>query len=355
MDAVGSERAILMGSSEGGQMCMLFAATFPERTAGLVLYACYANSMKTPGNPGGHFPTDPEELERFIEHGLKDWGKPVDARGWAPSVAADRAYLEWSATWERLGASPGAARALARMNSAMDVSHVLPAIRVPTLVLHRTGDRNCPVEGGRQLGRLIPGAKYIEFPGSDHSLYTGDSDAIIDEIEEFVTGVRPAMEPDRMLATVLFTDIVGSTEHAARLGDREWRALLDRHHHLVRRALSRFRGREVHTTGDGFLATFDGPARAIRCASAIQDGVQRLGIDLRAGLHTGEIELMDDEVGGIAVHIGARVAATAGAGEVLVSSTVKDLVAGSGIDFEDRGTHALKGVPGEWRLYRVIA
>src|SRR4051794_18092872 len=210
MDAVGSERAILLGSSEGGQMSMLFGATFPERTIGLVLYASYGSSAKTPDNPYGHFPTDPEELERFIEDGLKDWGKPVDARGWAPSVAADRVYLEWSAAWERLGASPGAARALARMNSAVDVRHILPAIRVPTLVMHRTGDRNCPVGAGRELGQQIPGAKYVEFPGNDHSMYTGDSDPIIDEVEEFVTGVRPVVEPDRMLATILFTDIVGS-------------------------------------------------------------------------------------------------------------------------------------------------
>jgi class 3 adenylate cyclase len=294
------------------------------------------------------------ELEQYIENGLRNWGRPIDALRWSPSRTDERDYLEWSATSDRLGASPGAARALARMNAAIDVRHVLPAIKVPTLVLHRTGDRNCSVELGRYLAQHIPGARYVEFPGDDHSLYVGDADAVIDEIEEFLTGVRPAVEPDRMLATVLFTDIVGSTEHAARLGDRQWRVLLDSHHHLVRRALSRFRGREIHTTGDGFLATFDGPARAIRCACAIQDGVQRLNVDLRAGLHTGEIELMDDDVGGLAVHIGARVAAAAGPREVFVSSTVKDLVAGSGIEFYDRGTHILKGVPGEWRLFRVI-
>jgi alpha/beta hydrolase fold/Adenylate and Guanylate cyclase catalytic domain len=335
MDAAGSERAVLMGSSEGGPMCMLFAATYPERTAGLVLYGTYATNTKTPDNPWGSFPADPVELERVIEERLRDWGKPVDALGWSPGLAAERDYLEWSATSDRLGASPGAARALARMNGAIDVRHVLPAINVPTLVLHRTGDRNCSVELGRYLARHIAGAQYMEFPGDDHSLYIGDSDAIMDEIEEFVTGARPAAEPDRTLATVLFTDIVGSIEHAARVGDRQWRTLLDSHHHLVRRALSRFRGREIHTTGDGFLATFDGPARAIRCAAAIREGVQRLGIDLRAGLHTGEIELMGADIGGLAVHIGARVAAEAGPGEVLVSSTVKDLVAGSGIAFED--------------------
>jgi class 3 adenylate cyclase len=254
----------------------------------------------------------------------------------------------------RLSTSPGAAIALSRMNAEIDIRHVLPAIRVPTLVLHRTGDRDDHVEEGRYLAAHIPGARFVELPGDDHLSFIGDMDAVVDEIEEFVTGARPDREPDRVLATVMFTDIVGSTEHAVRLGDRRWRDLQERHHALVRRELARHRGREIDTAGDGFLATFDGPARAIRCAKAIGAGVRELGLEVRAGLHTGECELRGERVSGIAVHTGARVAAQAGPGEVLVSSTVKDLVAGSGLQFEDRGVHALKGVPGEWRLYAVV-
>jgi class 3 adenylate cyclase len=272
----------------------------------------------------------------------------------APSRAEDRTYLEWSAAVNRLGASPGAAVALLRMNAEIDIRAILPSIRVPTLVIHRDGDEWCPVQGGRYLARHIPGARYVELPGTDHSLWAGNSDAVIDEIEEFLTGTHQAVEPDRVLATVLFTDIVGSTERLAEVGDRRWRELLGDHFRLARRDLARHRGREIKTTGDGLLATFDGPARAIRCAGAIRDSARQLGIEVRAGLHTGEVEILDQDLGGIAVHIGARVAAEAGPGEVLVSGTVKDLVAGSGIGFEDRGPRALKGVPGEWRLFKAV-
>jgi class 3 adenylate cyclase len=239
------------------------------------------------------------------------------------------------------------------MAAEIDIRHVLPAIRVPTLILHRTGDQAVSVMESRYMAERIPGAKYVELPGDDHFASAGDPDAILDEIQEFLTGVRPAPEPDRVLATVLFTDIVGSTQRAAELGDRRWHDLLDSYYGLARRELERFRGREIKTLGDGFLATFDGPARGIRCACAVSDSAGQLGLAIRAGLHTGECEMMEDDVGGIAVHIGARVAAQAGAGEVLVSSTVKDLVAGSGIGFEDRGSHALKGIPEEWRLFAV--
>ena len=239
------------------------------------------------------------------------------------------------------------------MNAEMDVRHVLPAIRVPTLILHSVGDGGLDVRGSRYMAERIPAAKYVELAGNDHLPWLEDADAILDEVEEFLTGVRHGPEPDRVLATVLFTDIVGSTEHAATLGDRRWRDLLESYHALVRRELSRFRGREIDTAGDGFLATFDGPARAVRCAGAVCEGSRPLGFAVRAGLHTGECEVLGDKVSGIAVHIGARVAALAGPGEVLVSSTVKDLVAGSGLRFQDRGVHALKGVPGEWRLYAV--
>jgi class 3 adenylate cyclase len=243
--------------------------------------------------------------------------------------------------------------ALRRMNGQIDIRDTLSVIRVPTLVLHRSGDLDTSIEEGRYLAAHIPGARFVELPGADHLPWAGNQDAILEEVEEFLTGVRPVAEPDRVLATVLFTDIVGSTEHAAELGDRHWRDVLVSHHGIVRRELDRFRDREVKTVGDGFLATFDGPARGVRCACAIRDGVRSVGVSIRAGLHTGECEFLENDVGGIAVHIGARVAAKAQSEEVLVSSTVKDLVVGSGIEFEDRGVHRLRGVPGEWRLYAV--
>ncbi len=345
MDAVGSERAALLGASEGGSLVSLFAATYPGRTSALVLY----------GTIGRHAAQglSSEQLQPILDAMERNWGQGIDLPMWAPSRAHDPQLKQWYSRWQRLVASPGAWIALFRMNQKIDIRHVLPAIRVPTLILHRTGDRAVSVEEGRYLAERIPGAKYVELPGTDHFWFVGDSDAILDEVQEFLTGVRPAPEPDRMLATVLFTDIVGSTQRAAELGDRRWRDLLDSYYALSRRELGRFRGREVKTTGDGFLATFDGPARGIRCASAISGSVDQLGIAIRAGLHTGECEMMGEDVGGIAVHIGARVTAEATGGEVLVSSTVKDLVAGSGLEFEERGSHRLKGVPDEWRLFAV--
>jgi pimeloyl-ACP methyl ester carboxylesterase len=352
MDAARVERAALFGVSEGGAMGLLFAATYPERTAALVLYGAQPRFLRAEDYPWG---VDPEQYERVLAETPGKWGRTDDrVLRLAPSLADDARHREWFFTNQRLGASPGAAIALFRMNMQIDVRHVLPTVRVPTLVLHRTGDRMMPVEHSRYIAERIPGAKYVELPGIDHALYAGDSDRILREIEEFLTGTHRAVEPDRVLATVLFTDIVGSTERAAALGDRRWRDLLEEHHTVVRRELGRFRGREVRPTGDGFLATFDGPARAIRCAGSIVGAVRPLGVDIRAGLHTGEVELMGDDIGGIAVHLGARVAAEAGPGEVLVSSTVKDLVAGSGLQFDDRGAHALKGVPGQWRLFAVV-
>jgi pimeloyl-ACP methyl ester carboxylesterase len=345
MQEAGSERAAVLGISEGGAMSALFAATYPERTSALVLYGTFAEFRS--------WVPSPQDLEHFLRAIDETWGTGSSLPHFAPSAAKDEQFRRWWARHERLGASPGAAMALMRMNSEIDVRHVLPMIRVPTLVLHRTGDVTVNVEAGRYQAAHIPGAKYVELPGVDHIPFIGDADAVLDEIEEFLTGVRPAPESDRVLATVLFTDIVGSTEHAARLGDRRWRDLLQAHHGLVRRELARFRGREVDTAGDGFLASFDGPARAVRCACAIGDAVRPLGIEVRAGLHTGECEVMGERVGGIAVHIGARVAGLAGPGEVWISSTVKDLVAGSGLRFADRGTHSLKGVPGEWRLFTI--
>ena len=350
MDSVGSERAALLGASEGGSLCTLFAATHPERTSALILCGAVATTRWSPETP---WALTRETFETWIQTVGREWGGPLAIELFAPSVAHDQRFRDWWARLLRLAASPATAIALLRMLDDIDVRPVLPTIRVPTLVLHCTGDRAVNVENGRYLGRHIPNAKYVELPGADHFPYVGDTDAILAEIEEFLTGARHAPEADRVLATVLFTDIVGSTAHAAGMGDQRWRDLLGSYQALVRGELARSRGREVKTLGDGFLATFDGPARAIRCACAIRDSVRPLGIEIRAGLHTGECELMDDDVGGIAVHIGARVASSAAPGEVLVSSTVKDLVAGSGLRFADRGTHHLRGVPGEWRLFAV--
>ena len=350
MDAVGSQKAALLGISEGGPMSLLFAATYPQRTSALILYGSYARRAWAPDHPCG---VSEEEMQRALDAMEREWGGPVTIETRAPSMVHDEGYRQWLGNYLRLAASPGAAMAIMRMNMEIDVRHVLPAIRVPTLVLHRTGERLTRVEQARYMAERIPGAKLVELAGMDHTPYAGDADPIASEVEEFLTGVRRVAEPDRVLATVLFTDIVGSTERAAALGDRGWRELLESHHALVRRELVRFRGREIDTAGDGFLATFDGPARAVRCACAISGAVKDLGIEIRAGLHTGECEVMGDKLGGIAVHIGARVSAVAAPGEVLVSSTVKDLVAGSGLEFEDRSMHALKGIPGGWRLFAV--
>jgi class 3 adenylate cyclase len=344
MDAADMEQAAVLGISEGAPLSILFAATYPDRCRALVLYGSFSRFSYW-------FPTE-EALAAFFGYVEQAWGTGGSVQRFAPSRANDAAFQRWWGRNERLGASPAAVTALMRMNSQIDISGILPAVRVPALVIRRTGDRAVNVEGGRDVAAHIPGARLVEFPGEDHIYYVGENaDEIADEIEEFLTGSRAPVAADRVLATVLFTDIVGSTEKAAALGDQRWRDLLDNHHATIRRNLARFRGHEVKTTGDGFLATFDGPARGVRCACAIAEEIRPLGIEVRAGLHTGECEMIGDDVGGIAVHIGARVAALAGAGEVLVSSTVKDLVAGSGLRFIDRGSQSLKGIPGEWRIF----
>jgi pimeloyl-ACP methyl ester carboxylesterase len=351
MDAVGVERTAVLGHSEGGAMCALFAATYPERTQALVMSGSAARTRWAPDYPIGATDEEIDELERSI---LDHWGSDLIRmllQQMAPSIADDEELVQAHTRAALRAASPAAAAALTRMSAAIDIRHVLPAIRVPTLVLHRADE--ILAEASRYVGERIPGAKVVELPGNEHMPWLGDQDGPLDEIEEFLTGVRPHPALDRVLATVLFTDIVGSTERAAELGDRRWKELLDQHNSLIRSELGRFRGRELSTAGDGFLATFDGPARAIACAASIRDQVGRLGLEIRAGLHTGELELDGSEIRGIAVHTGARVAAKAGPGEVLASSTVRDLVAGSGLEFADRGTHELKGVPGEWRLFAV--
>jgi pimeloyl-ACP methyl ester carboxylesterase len=351
MDAVGSERAALFGYSEGGPMSILFAAAYPQRTTALALYGSYARFAWAPDYPIGR---SEEQLRASLETLERGWGGPVGIEYFAASAAKDERVQQWWATWLRLGASPGAAMALIQLAHEIDVRHVLPAIRVPTLILHRTADPCVSIDHSRYMTERVPGARLIELPGIDHIPWVGDQDSILDEVEEFLTGGRQHGPVDRVLATVLFTDVVESTAMAVELGDRRWRDLLQNYYTLVRREVGRARGREIDTAGDGLFASFDGPARAIRCASAIVSAVRPLGIAVRAGLHTGECEVIGEKIGGIAVHIGARVAAMAGPGEVLVSHTVRDLVAGSGIRFQDRGTHVLRGVPGAWALFAVV-
>ena len=350
MDAAGSDRADVFGISEGGAMAMLMAASHPGNVEALVLYGSFARLLASPDYPLG---VAEEQLAKLAEVSAKGWGEGIGLGAWAPSRQNDDELRQWWARLQRVAASPGMVHNIFSLYPALDIREVLPAIQAPTLVVHRRGDRMINLAMGRYLADHIPGAKLVELDGSDHLFFTGDADAIVDEIQEFLTGVRPQPPVERVLATVLFTDIVGSTERAAELGDEAWLELLRSHDALVRRQLERFQGREVNTMGDGFIATFDGPARAIRCATAIRDAVRAVGLEVRAGLHTGEVELSDGDVAGIAVHLAARVAAAAGAGEVLVSRTVVDLVAGSGLTFAARGRHALKGVPGEWELFAV--
>jgi pimeloyl-ACP methyl ester carboxylesterase len=350
MDAVGSERAALCGVSEGGNLCALFAATYPERTTALVMCGAFAKRIWSPDYP---WASTPEEREQAYEMVENEWGSMMDLSHYVPSKINDEAFAQRLAKYFRHSASPGAAVALLRMNTEIDIRAILPTIRVPTLVIHRTGDRDANVEEGRWLAAKIAGARFTELSGEDHFPWVGDQDTILDEIQEFLTGVRPTPEPDRELSTLLFTDIASSTELVTRLGDQAWQELLERHYAMVREELSRFRGHEVDTAGDGFFATFDGPARAVRCALSVVGDAKQLGIKIRAGLHTGEIQVTGPKISGIALHIGARVAATAKPGEVLVSSTVKDLVAGSNIRFADHGTHVLRGVSGEWHLFAV--
>ena len=347
MDAVGSERAALFGVSEGGSMSVLFAATYPQRVSALVLYGTIAQGWGLANEPGTR-----EQAKAYSDKIRKEWGGPVEIELWAPSLAHDEQFRQWWAKFLRLSAGPSTWLNLLKMYSEIDVSPILPTLHVPTLVLNRANDSEF-IEQGRYLAEHVPNVKYVELSGEDHIWWIGDTDSLIAEIEEFLTGERQIMEPDRVLATVLFTDIVDSTKRAAEIGDRRWRDLLDAHDAIIRQEVKQFQGKVIESTGDGFLATFDGPARAIRCAHAIRDGVRRLGIEIRAGLHTGEIELRENNIGGIAVHIAARVSAKASAGEVWVSRTVKDLVAGSGLQFDEEGVFTLKGVPDEWSLFSV--
>ena len=350
LDAAGSERTGLFAQFEGGPMAMLFAATYPERTGALALYDTFACTMRSEELP---WASDPGVRELGVDRLVESWGTGERMRAFAPSIADDPEKLAWFGKLERLAMSPGMVRPIMRLIGQWDVRAVLPSIQVPTLVLHRRDDPVIDPRHAEYLVARIPNARRVMLPPGDPLPLIADGPLIVDELEEFFTGARRPQEPDRVLATVMFTDIVDSTARAADLGDARWRDLLERHDTLVRAHLDRHRGREVKSTGDGFLATFDGPARAIRCACDITVEVRRLGLDVRAGLHTGELEVRGADVAGMAVHIGARIGSLATAGEVLVSGTVKDLVVGSELEFADRGVHPLKGVPGEWRVFSV--
>lgn len=352
LDTVGSERAALFGYSEGGPMCALFAATYPERVSSLIMHGSYPRRLLAPDYPYG---MESAAHEAFLEDIERHWGTAVGYDLRVPSRRHDEHFRHWWARMLRSGASPMTAVALTRANAQIDVRPMLPSIRVPTLVLHATGDRALSFEGGRYMAERIAGARFVALDAEDHLPWVGCPEIILEEIERFLTGARQSVDIDRVVSTIMFTDIVDSTRRAAELGDQRWRDLLEAHHACVRAELNVYRGREIKTTGDGFHATFDGPARAIRCAQAVNAAVGELGLALRIGLHTGECELKGETVEGLAIHIAARVAAHAQAGEILVSQTVKDLVAGSGLRFESRGEYELKGIPGAWRLLSVVA
>jgi pimeloyl-ACP methyl ester carboxylesterase len=352
MDEAASKRAVLLGLGGGGSLSMLFAATYPERTSGLVLVNSFPRLAQAPDYEWGRASALEDETLHVMRTG---WGRGVLLDVVAPSKVGDEPFRQWWARYQRLGSSPGTIVRVRRMLDEFDVRDVLPSIRVPTLVLHRADNTFVRVEHGRYLAEHIPDARYVEVPGSDYFAFLGNAEVFLEEIGQFIDGVSYAPETDRVVTTVLFTDIVGSTQRASELGDRRWAELLSAHHAVVRRELGQFRGQEVDTAGDGFVATFYGPARAVRCALAIVEGIGSLGLETRAGLHTGEVELADGARRGVAVHIGQRIVANADGGEVLVSSTVKDLVAGSGLVFADRGLQELKGVPEKWRLFKVLA
>ena len=350
LDAAGVEKASLLSLNESGTLCALYAATYPDRVRSLVLYGTFATTTWQPDYPWGQ---KPEERAEQIALVSQVWGHEDTGPLFNQGPAADEEFAHWAVRWARNSVSRDALPGVFEMLAKTDVRHVLPTIRVPTLVLHRSNDAIVPVENGRYIAQHIPKAKYVELPGEDHLPFLGDSEAIADEIEEFITGSRRARGLERVLATILFTDIVGSTEKAAALGDEKWRRVLDDYDEIVRQHLDRFQGQLIKNLGDGHFATFDGPARALRCACSIRTSVERLGVELRSGLHTGEVEVRGDDLGGIAVHIGARVMSLAKPGEVLVSSAVPPLVAGSNIDFEDCGMHELRGVEGKWALFKV--
>ena len=351
MDSVGCEKAYLFGHSEGAVLSTLFAATYPDRTIGLMLYGGYATKSKRADYP---WAPSPEAQAKRLDLILNHWPEGAGLESRAPSMAGNQAFIDGFTKYARSAASPAAAHALAVMNDQIDIREILGSVAVPTLIVHRTGDRSTPIEGARFMADRIPDAELVELDGEDHLPWTEDSESVLSEIQKFVTGTRPEREITRVLSTVLFTDIVDSTVRAVDMGDKAWRRLLDQHDALCRQQIEHQRGRLIKTTGDGILATFDGPARAVRCGQAIAVGARQLGIEIRSGLHTGEIELRDDDIGGFAVHFASRVMGYAGSGEVVVSQTVKDLVAGSGLAFASIGEQSLKGIPGTLELFTVV-
>jgi class 3 adenylate cyclase len=352
LDAAGSERAVLFGNADTGPPCIATAVRHPDRVSHLILCDTWARSTRNDDYPYGWTDEDWSEFERFVR---EDWGRPESPRDVAVSGAHDEAFRNWYATLMRQGASPRAVLLLAEMSKAVDVRLLLPRVAVPTLVMHRAGDRVVEVESGRYLAERIPGARWVELTGEDFILWAGDLDTIADEMEEFLTGLRIGSEATRIVATVMFTDLVGSTARAGALGDTAWSDLLRAHDSRVRAELHRFGGREIDTAGDGFFASFASATAAIRCAQAVQTTVREIGVEVRIGLHTGECEVSGEKLRGVAVHIGSRVAGKAHAGEVVVSQTVKDIVTGTGFVFEDAGEHELKGIPDRWHLYRVVS
>lgn len=352
LDAVGTTRAALIGVSDGGPLAILFAATYPERTRSLVVVNSYARRVSSVD----HEPAlTPEQYAGFVQAATQNWGEPVLIEDLAPGSATDPELRQWWATGLRLSMSPGAARAMLEMNADIDVRGALPAVHVPTLIIHRSGDHACPVAGGRFIADNIEGARFLELPGDDHFPWLGDAETILGEIESFVTGGRAGPAPSFVLASMLFTDIVSSTQRAAELGDQRWGALLKTHDGIVHSEVGRFGGREVKHTGDGSLSVFEGPARAVRCWLSICDRMQEIGLEIRGGVHTSEVEVVNGDLRGLGVHIAARLMDLAGPGELVVSSVVHDLSTGSGLGYADRGRHDLKGVPGEWQVYAVAA
>lgn len=354
MDAAESQQAALFGVSEGGPMSVLFAATYPDKVSALILYGSIAKGGRAPDYPWGDDIED-EGMKAWLEGWRTEWGSAYGIESRAPSMAEDEVFHKWFAKYMRLGGSPSAVINIFKMIQAIDVRDILPTVRVPTLVLHRVGDLVIDIDQGRYLAENIPGAKIVELPGEDHLWWVGDTEALVNEVQVFLTGEQSTIEIDRVLATVLFTDIVDSTKRAAEMGDSRWKDVLDTHNVVMLREIDRFRGRTVRSTGDGFLAVFDGPGRAIRCGSAVSRELRQLGIEIRVGVHTGEIDLMGEDIGGISVNIAARVLAEAANNEVWTSRTVKDLVVGSGFEFTEKGNYSLKGVPGEWGLFSVEA
>ncbi len=350
MDAAGSKEAALFGFSEGGNLCALFAATYPQRTKALVLFGVFAKRIKSPDYPWAPSPESRAQEYAIVE---KEWGNEMDLQNYVPSRMHDKEFIKRLATYFRRAASPSAAVTLLRMNTEIDIREILPLIRVPTLLLYRTHDHEAQVEEGRWIASRIPNARFVELEGQDHIPWVSDQDAVLDHVQEFLTGVKPTRDFDRILVTILFTDIVGSTELAAKIGDRAWKALLDQHNSFIRQTIHEFRGEEIDTTGDGFLVAFDGPARAVRCALAISQNTSIDAFRIRTGLHTGEVIKIGSKMSGLSIHLTERVLRHSGPGEVVITGAVKDLVPGAGFAFEDRGVHALKGVPGKWHLFAV--